>query len=200
MMLSRRLHLLCRSILVPALLAFLLLWPTSSVGSSKYTHIYDPELQYAATRYLPQYEWFWLKAQCYQESRLNPRAVSSAGAKGLCQFMPATWRDVSGLLRLRASVFNPKANALAAGWYMRLMLSKWTSRRSYMDQLRLAQASYNAGLGNLLKFQRACQGALRWRDIEPCISFAETKDYVIRIDRHYRVIRQQAKETGELND
>ena len=114
--------------------------------------------------------------------------------------MPATWRDVSGLLRLRASVFNPKANALAAGWYMRLMLSKWTSQRPYMDQLRLAQASYNAGLGNLLRFQRACNGAVLWREIEPCISFRETRDYVIRIDKHYRIIKNESLEEGELYD
>ena len=175
-------------------------WPTSSAGSSRYPHVYDPELQYAATRFLSEHEWFWLKAQCYQESTLKPTAVSSVGAKGLCQFMDATWNEVSGSLRLRASVFNPKANALAAGWYMQQLRSRWISERPEEDRLRLAQASYNAGLGSLLRFQRACGGAALWREIEPCISFRETRDYVIRIDRHYRIIKIQSLEDGELYD
>ena len=114
--------------------------------------------------------------------------------------MDATWNEVSGSLRLRASVFNPKANALAAGWYMQQLRSRWISERPEEDRLRLAQASYNAGLGSLLRFQRACGGAALWREIEPCISFRETRDYVIRIDRHYRIIKIQSLEDGELYD
>ena len=38
--------------------------------------------------------WHLLAAQCRWESSFNPCAVSSAGAKGIAQFMPDTWREI----------------------------------------------------------------------------------------------------------
>ena len=54
----------------------------------------------------------WRKARC--ESRLWRYARNpSSGASGLFQFLPSTWRSTPfGYL----SIFDPYANALAAGW------------------------------------------------------------------------------------
>jgi len=38
--------------------------------------------------------WHLLAAQCRWESSFNPFAVSSAGAKGIAQFMPTTWTQI----------------------------------------------------------------------------------------------------------
>src|SRR5690554_3754238 len=63
---------------------------------------YDLEIQASVKRWWPGPEWQWWKAQLYQESLLNPAAVSPAGALGLAQFMPATWNDMIRQLGLPA--------------------------------------------------------------------------------------------------
>jgi hypothetical protein len=54
----------------------------------------------------------WRKARC--ESNLHRYSVdTSSGAAGLFQFLPSTWRSTPFG---RYSIFDPYANALAAGW------------------------------------------------------------------------------------
>jgi len=53
----------------------------------------------------------WRKARC--ESGLNAWAHNSSGASGLFQFLTSTWRTTP---YSNFSVFDPFANALAAGW------------------------------------------------------------------------------------
>src|SRR5690606_20537269 len=56
---------------------------------------YNELIRLAAQKYLPGYDWRLYKAQLWQESKLNPYATSPAGAKGIAQFMPATWAEWS---------------------------------------------------------------------------------------------------------
>lgn len=168
--------------------------------ADSYDNAYDETFRVASGRFTPQHDWHWLKAQCYQESLLHPRAVSSAGAMGLCQFMPGTWSEVSERLRLRASPFNPRANATAAAYYMGRLERQWFVKRSLREKQKLAQASYNAGLGNILKAQRKCNDALLWNDIEPCLGYRETRDYVTRIERWYVDMRTQEDARKTVTD
>src|SRR5690625_4479066 len=96
---------------------------------------YDAVIERAAARWMPEYDWRWLKAQCWQESRFNPRAVSPAGARGLCQFMPQTWSEAQRALGVR-DVYSARENAWAAGWYMRRQLAIWTDERTDRSEER----------------------------------------------------------------
>jgi len=73
-----------------------------------------------------------LVSTAYEESRMDPAAKSSAGARGLLQLMPATARE----LRLEGN--DPETNVLAGAQYLRLMLNRFGS-------VDLALAAYNAG-------------------------------------------------------
>ena len=53
-----------------------------------------------------------LVATAYEESRMNPKAHSGAGATGLLQLMPATARE------LRVDGDDPAANVLAGARYL----------------------------------------------------------------------------------
>lgn len=160
--------------------------PASGPNASEF----DALFARASTRWVPRYDWRWLKAQCYQESRFNVRAVSSAGARGLCQFMPATWAEAQRALGVR-NVYSARENTWAAGWYMRRMLAIWTSRRTDRQRLKLAQASYNAGAGNIIEAQRRCDGALTWPFVRRCLPQVtgrhadETIEYVRNIERWF---------------
>lgn len=156
------------------------------------TDRYDDQIKSASERFLPGWDWRWYRAQLYQESRLDPSAVSPAGAAGIAQFMPATWRDVAP--QIGAGGLSPHAteSAIIAGaYYMSKLRRVWRSERTESDRRQLAQASYNAGTGNILAAQRACNGARHWPDIAPCLvqvtgsHATETLTYVERIQRWF---------------
>lgn len=81
----------------------------------------------------------WVRAVLQAESAGDSRAVSSAGAMGLMQLMPGTWKDVRRTLNLGNDPFDPRDNIAAGAAYLR-----WLHDR-YGDAGFLA--AYNAGPG-----------------------------------------------------
>jgi len=169
-------------------------WLSSAAATSgrqSFPDLFDTQFQRHAARRLP-WHWHWLKAQCWQESRLKHRAVSPVGAKGLCQFMPRTWRECTDALQINASPFNAEASIACAAWYDAKLRRTWRFKRSEESRRELVFASYNAGSGNVIAAQRACRGALDWQVIKECMPgitghhSEETIDYVDRIGRWYQ--------------
>ena len=154
---------------------------------------FDDDIKSAVRTYWPGYP-FWLawKAQLYQESHLDPYAVSPVGARGIAQFMPGTWEQTAAaMLYPHAASPNNATLAIKAGaYYMARMRAIWLYDRPEADRHDLATASYNAGAGNIIKAQSACNDARHWSDIAPCLSqitghhSRETLDYVDKI-RHW---------------
>lgn len=89
-----------------------------------------------------------------QESGFNPRAKSSAGARGLMQLMPGTASHIAQDRRYRRSkreaLYDPETNITLGQRYIE-MLFKEASVNG--DILRMA-AAWNGGPGNLRKWQR----------------------------------------------
>lgn len=131
-------------------------------------------------------DWRLIKAQCYQESRLNPLAVSPVGAMGLCQFMPNTASELNDKHDL-GDFWLPEVSIRAANIYMNQQLNFWSSPRSDMDRYMLALASYNAGAGNIYKAQKHCNMPTPYKPIIACLPditghhSAETIEYVEKI-------------------
>jgi hypothetical protein len=120
---------------------------------------YDRDFKNAAMFLPTGTDWRYLKAQCYQESRLNPLAVSPVGAMGLCQFMPVTAREMEQKHKELNDFWLPEVSIRAAGLYMGKLNRFWSAPRPVMDRYKLALASYNAGQGNVLKAQVLSGGA-----------------------------------------
>lgn len=157
---------------------------------------YDRQIESAVAKWWPAYPFAsaW-KAQLYQESRLDPSAVSPVGAAGLAQFMPGTWAQISRELRLPPGLSPHHAWAIEAGaYYMAKLRSQWSAPRPALDRHQLAQASYNAGLGHLLSAQRKCGGPPGYEAIVACLPqitgkhSAETIGYVKAIAKWRRLI------------
>lgn len=153
---------------------------------------YDREFRRATDIYLPEWDYRWLKAQGYQESLLNPNAVSYVGASGIMQVMPSTWKDISNNLGWKiANIFDPSLSIHAGAYYDRYLWGQWRSKRTAESRRNLTFASYNAGLKSLLDAQKVCNMKVEWNDISPCLvqvtgkHSKETLTYVERINKYY---------------
>jgi hypothetical protein len=81
----------------------------------------------------------WIRAVMRVESAGDVRAISSAGAMGLMQVMPATWAELRARHRLGSDPYNPRDNILAGTAYLREMHDRYGSPGFL--------AAYNAGPG-----------------------------------------------------
>jgi soluble lytic murein transglycosylase-like protein len=79
----------------------------------------------------------WIRAVIKVESAGIPRAISSAGAMGLMQIMPATWAELRASFGLGDDPFDPRDNILAGTAYLRAMYDRFGSPGFL--------AAYNAG-------------------------------------------------------
>ncbi len=122
-----------------------------------------------------------------QESRFQPTAISRAGARGVMQIMPQTavtiTHDRSLAGRNKDRLDDPVYNMTLAQDYLRDLLEKQNGN------LFSIAAAYNAGEGNLSKWQ-----SLQESDTDPLlfietIPLAETRDYVKRVMTNFWMYR-----------
>ncbi len=128
-----------------------------------------------------------------QESAFDPRVISSAGARGLMQLMPATAKataDRAGLAYdLDRLTGDAAYNAILGSAHLGDLVDAW--RGSYL----LTIASYNAGPGNVKKWI-AAYGDPRSADVDAIdwverIPFNETRNYVQRVLENLQVYRSR---------
>ena len=89
-----------------------------------------------------QFDYLMLAAQGYQESRLNQKARSQAGAVGIMQLMPETGRSMKV-----GDITKPEPNVHAGVKYMRTLYDRYFDDERMDEQNRtlFAMAAYNAG-------------------------------------------------------
>ncbi len=139
-----------------------------------------------------------------QESEFNPRARSSADARGLMQLLPSTARHVA---RQRdwpytdAMLDNPEDNIALGSSYLGQLI------RGFDGSYVLGIASYNAGPGTIRGWlnrmgtpPKNLDGALNWIESIP---YSETRNYVMRVlenTQMYRTLDEPATPVGILDD
>jgi soluble lytic murein transglycosylase len=122
-----------------------------------------------------------LAAVIYQESKFNAHARSSSGAIGLMQLLPSTAQGIAvhtGGSRFQVSdLDNPEINVRYGAWYLRHLIDRY-------GDIDTALAAYNAGQDNVD----------RWRANGEGIAFAETRQYVKRVNHLETLYRRGYKE------
>ena len=118
-----------------------------------------------------------------EESAFAPRAISSAGAKGLMQLMPQTaeqtvrGRSARGIPT--APLEDPEVNIRVGTMHLADLL------RDYGGNLRLSLAGYNAGAAQVRRWQER-YGITDEEEFTEDIPYTETRNYVKRVLGSYQ--------------
>jgi membrane-bound lytic murein transglycosylase F len=121
-------------------------------------------------------DWRLLAAMGYQESKWNPSASSSAGAKGLMQLtgVTATETRVANVSDARESIFG-------GARYLRQVYDKIPSHVPEPDRTWFALAAYNIGYGHLedarVLAQRAGRNPDSWQDVREFLPLLEQEQW-----------------------
>lgn len=115
-----------------------------------------------------------------QESRFQADAVSSAGAQGMMQLMPATAAQTCRAEGLRQGpLHDPKTNITIGSHHLKQLLAR------YKGSLTLTAAAYNAGAQAvdewLALYGDPRTSAITDEDWVELIPYAETRNYVQRV-------------------
>ncbi len=130
---------------------------------------------------------FLMAALIRQESEFNTKAVSPANARGLTQIMPATGRELSRRLKVKAystpALFQPAVNLQLGSFYLKSLADGLGGRYD------VALAAYNAGLSR-------AHAWLTWGDFrEPAefietVPFSQTRTYIQTVLRNADLYRR----------
>jgi soluble lytic murein transglycosylase len=127
-----------------------------------------------------------LQALMREESALDPRVVSAAGAVGLTQLMVPTAQEVARQLKLKRptaqDLTDAPLNIRLGATYLGTLL------RRFDGSAPLAVASYNVGGGAVRRWLRD-RGTLPLDEFVEEIPVQETRGYVKRVLRSYAAYR-----------
>jgi soluble lytic murein transglycosylase-like protein len=142
-------------------------WRYSDQSGPLFTSKFDRLIVEAAKKF--DVDAALVSAVIKAESDFNPRTVSHKGARGLMQLMPATATRFGV-----TDSFDPVANIYGGTRYLRWLL------KTFDGNADLAVAAYNAGEGNVWKYE----------GVPP---FRETVTYINRIAGHIRRAVEEKK-------
>jgi soluble lytic murein transglycosylase len=144
--------------------------------ANRLEHSQDAPIREAARRY--GVEPALVKAVVWRESRFNPAVRGRAQEIGLMQLQEIAaqeWADAEHIAGFEHEhCFDPGTNTLAGTWYLKKLLRRYTKTD---NPVPYALADYNAGRGNVLKWNSAEASTNSVAFIER-IGFPGTKAYV----------------------
>lgn len=129
---------------------------------------------------------YLIAALIRQESEFNPGAISSAGARGLMQIMPATGKRIAKRLGIRGfrsrHLYRPDTSLRLGTFHFRKVHDQFDHRIAY------TLAAYNAG-------EHRVEEWMTWEDFTDLeefaetIPFTETRGYVQSVFRNAQIYR-----------
>ena len=148
--------------------------------------LYPREYSELVERYAEQYgvPTNLVYAVIRTESNFDPNAVSSAGAVGLMQIMPSTFRwlsdDMFGERLEDAMLYDPETNIRYGVYYLRRLYDRY-------GHWQTACAAYNAGNGTVDRWlSDPSLTDVQGRLIPERIPIGETRAYVDKVEKSYQ--------------
>lgn len=158
---------------------------------------YDPIFRKYSKRYFSiAFDWRHFKAQAMAESRLDPKAISPVGARGVMQLMPSTFRLIASRRSEFVSIDDPEWNIAAGILHDRDTWRLWEKTVPVDSRHPFMFATYNAGEGPITRAAARARAKklnhTQWPSIEqvapeiPRWRYRETLDYVRKIAANYK--------------
>ncbi|MGB9561870.1 MAG: lytic transglycosylase domain-containing protein [bacterium] len=124
--------------------------------------------------------WALLKAQGVIESGLKPDSISSKGAIGIMQIMPATYDEIKKKLNHLKDIYDPESNIEAGAFYLSSLIRQTEKLNPHPKEIiPLALASYNWGIGNIKRLIKKLK-TTSWMKLLDHLP-EETKNYVKKV-------------------
>jgi membrane-bound lytic murein transglycosylase F len=101
--------------------------------------------------------WRLIRAQTFQESGFNPKAVSPCGAKGLMQLMERTDFEIDGDI----DAFDPEGNIDNGVRYDRTQFDHFPEIPDLCERLKFMLGAFNGGRGWINKALEIA----RWKEL-----------------------------------
>ncbi len=150
------------------------------IDLSRYPMTYAPEIRAAAAEF--SLDPAYVASVVLAESSFDAEAVSSVGAIGLMQIMPATGEWIAGKLEDEPfdvqRLYQPEVNLRYGCWYLRFLLDR------YDEDMYTASTAYHQGQGRVDQWLEDPQYSQDGRTLT-AISSAVTDTYVNRIMESY---------------
>lgn len=171
-------------------------WAANALEDSDYERFLD--LQHIFQKYGDQYRVDYLvaAAQGYQESRLNQKARSGAGAIGVMQLLPSTAKDKNVAIH---DIHNVDSNIHAGIKYLDFLRTRYFDDPSIdaRNKTLLALAAYNAGPTRMINMRNKAKklgyDPNQWFDNVELVAAQEigreTVQYVANIYKYYIAYR-----------
>jgi len=145
-----------------------------------------------------EFDWKLFKSQAIAESNFNVFAKSPAGAEGLMQVMPNTFKEITKKCpEIKGTSFEAKTSIAAGIYYNRELYELWKTKKGE-ERILFMLASYNAGKGNIIKAQKEAisigEDPHKWDSIKQTLHKVtgnrskETINYVRRVKQIRREI------------
>jgi soluble lytic murein transglycosylase len=130
-----------------------------------------------------------VKAIVWRESRFHPHVRGQAGELGLMQIQQPAAQEWANAEHIKGfeheTCLDPATNTLAGAYYLKRLLKRYTQAD---NPLPYALADYNAGRGNILKWNTGPAATNSSLFIQQ-IGFPGTRDYVRSVLRRYEKYR-----------
>ena len=162
------------------------------VKHKHWTNKYDRHFKKNSKHYFgPGFDWHLFKAQAIAESGLNAKANSKAGALGIMQIMPRTYKEIKKKQPYLGDITEPRWNIAAAIYYNRQLYKRWKKKDIPVEErMNFTFASYNAGFTRVLKARKKLRAQKNshpnsvkiWKKVSP-LTPPETRHYIRRIDK-----------------
>jgi soluble lytic murein transglycosylase len=154
-------------------------------------HSQDAVIRAAATRY--GVDGALVKAVVWRESWFDPNVRGKAGEIGLMQIREPAAREWAEAERIAGfhheHILDPGSNTLCGAWYLAKLLRRYPQCD---DAVPYALADYNAGRGNVLKWNQGA-AATNSQQFLDRITFPGTRLYIETVARRRERYREESQ-------
>ncbi len=161
------------------------------------TKEYDNLFEFHGQKWLPEWDWRYLKSVAYALSMLQPEYTSSDGRIGLMGLTRDQWNDSVARLRFPGGAIptDPVRSIEAGTYYLAVMRGGWGSPREESERQWLTLASYYLDFDKVLRAKELMGSKLNAIDrglegLTPRPKYDALHKFLNRVEETYQQLKK----------